>query len=103
MTYVRFLTITMGLCLPTAGRADDKAATPEALVEKLHAARTTGDLKAELSLIGGPHRALVGQAFDILQAAVEFDRALDDRFGKDPACRSEFVPRLGRVLRVELK
>jgi hypothetical protein len=101
---MRILTLAATLWLPAATLADDKAATPEELVGLLQAAEMTGDLKAELPLLGGPHRTLVERAAEVLEAGKAFDKALDDRFGKDPSCRSIFAPpQIAPLRRVELK
>jgi hypothetical protein len=103
MTHMRILTLAVTLWLPAATHADEKAATPEELVALLQAAQKTGDLKAELPFFGGPHRKLNEQAAEVLDAANAFDKALDDKFGKDPNCRSCFALKFKPVKRVELK
>jgi hypothetical protein len=103
MTYMRILTLAAILWLPAVTHADEKAATPEELVALLQAAQKTGELKAELPFLGGPHRKLNEQAVEVLDAANAFDKALDDKFGKDPNCRSCFALEFKPVKRVELK
>ena len=103
MTNMRILTLAAILWIPAATRADEKAATPEELVELWQAASKTGDLKAQLPFLGGPHRKLNEQAIDMLAAANAFDKALDDKFGKDPDCRSCFALQSKPVKRVEMK
>jgi len=103
MTHMRILTLVATLWLPAATRADEKAATPEKLVALWQAALKTGDPKAQLPLLGGPHRSLNEQAVEVLEAAKAFDNALDDKFGKDPNCRSCFALQFKPVKRVELR
>jgi hypothetical protein len=103
MTHMRILTVAATLWLPAATHADEKAATPEELVELWQAALKTGDLKAQLPFLGGPHRKLNEQAIEVLEAAKAFDKALDDKFGKDSNCRSCFALQFKPVKRVELK
>jgi hypothetical protein len=103
MTYMRILTLAAILWLPAVTHADEKAATPEELVALLQAAQKTGDLKAELPFFGGPHRKLNEQAAEVLEAANAFEKALDDKFGKDPNCRSCFALEFKPAKRVELK
>jgi hypothetical protein len=103
MTHMRILTLAATLWIPAATQAGEKAATPEKLVELWQAALKTGDLKAQLPFFGGPHRKLNEQAIEVLDAAMAFDKALDDKFGKDPDCRSCFALQSKPVKRVELK
>jgi hypothetical protein len=103
MTHLRILTLAATLWLPAATRADEKAATPEELVSLLQAALKADDMKAQLPLLGGPHRKLNEQAAEVLEAAKAFDKALDEKFGKDPDCRSCFTLHAKPVKRVELK
>ena len=103
MTHMRILTLAATLWLPAATRADEKATTPEELVALLQAAQKSGDLKAELPLRGGPHRMLFEQAVEVFEAGKAFDKALDDKFGKDPNCRSIFAIQSKPVKQVELR
>lgn len=103
MTHMRILILAATLWFPAATQADEKAATPEELMALLQAAQKSGDLKALLSLFGGPHRKLNEQALEVLEAAKSFDKALDDKFGKDPSCRSCFALEFEPAKRVELR
>ena len=103
MMHMRILTLAATLWIPAVTQADEKAATPEELVELWQAASKTGDLKAQLPFLGGPHRKLNEQAAELLEAAKAFDKALDEKFGKDPNCRSCFAMEFKPVKRVELK
>jgi hypothetical protein len=101
MTRVLALTAVLGFSVATW--AAEKAATPEDLVTLLEAAEKTGDLKAHLALFGGPNRGLVEDALKVMEAGEALDKALDEKFGKDPSYRSSFSPRFEPVKRVELK
>ncbi len=103
MTHMRILTLATTLWLPGATQADEKASTPEELVALLQATQKTDDPKAQLSLLGGPHRKLNEQALEVLEAAKSFDKALDDKFGKDTNCRSCFALEFKPVKRIELR
>jgi hypothetical protein len=103
MTHMRILTLAATLWLPAATQADEKASTPEELVALMQAAQKTDDAKAQLSLLGGPNRKLNEQAMEVLEAAKAFDKTLDDKFGKDPSCRSCFALDFKPVTRIELK
>ena len=103
MTPMRFLLLAAALWVPAPALPGDKAATPEELVVFLQAAQKTGDLKAGLSLLGGPNRVLVEQGIKVCKAGMAFDKALDDKFGKDPGCRSNFALKAEPAKRVELK
>src|SRR5580692_5644702 len=103
MTHMRILTLAATLWLPAAIQAAEKASTPEELVALLQAAQKTDDPKAQLPLLGGPHRKLNEQALEVLEAAKAFDKALDDKFGKDPSCRSFFALQFKPVKRIELR
>jgi hypothetical protein len=99
----RLLALAAVLGFPAAPWAAEKAATPEQLVTLLEAAEKTGDLKAHLALFGGPNRAVVEDALKVMEAGEALDKALDEKFGKDPSYRSTFAPRFDPVKRVELK
>ncbi|HXD89014.1 MAG TPA: RNA polymerase sigma factor [Urbifossiella sp.] len=86
-----------------AAQAGKKAATPEELVALMEAAQKTDDPRAGLPLLGGPHRALNVQAVETLEAAKAFEKALDDKFGKDPSGRPLFPSEFEPVKRIELK
>ena len=86
-----------------ATQADKKAATPEELVTLIEAAQKTDNPRAGLAFLGGPHRTLNVQAVEVLEAAKAFDKALDDKFGKDPNYRPLFPQEFKPVKRVELK
>jgi hypothetical protein len=99
----RLLALTAVLGFPAATWAAEKAATPEELVTLLEAAEKTGNMKAHLSLFGGPNRTLVEDALKVMEAGEALDKALDEKFGKDPSYRSNFAPRFEPAKRVELK
>ena len=103
MMNLRVLILTSTVLLPTTLGAAEKVATPEELVTRLQAAQRTGNPKAVLPYYGGPHRTLNEQAMAILEAATAFEKALDQKFGKDPTCHSMFALPNQPIQRVELK
>lgn len=107
MTHMRILALAVAVWIPVPTHADRTAATPEELVALLQSAQQKGDWKATLPLLGGPNRGLNEQAMNALEAGMAFDKALDDKFGKDPDCRSMFALQSESanepVKRVELK
>ena len=103
MTHMRILALATTLWIPAVIQAAEKAATPEELVELWQAALKSGDPKAQLPFLGGPHRKLIEQAYEVLEAEKAFDKALDDKFGKDSKCRSAFALEFKPAKWVELK
>ena len=95
--------LAAALSIPAATQADDKAATPEKLVELMQVTLKKDDPKAYLHLLGGPHRTLNEQAIEAVETAKAFDKALDDKFGKDPSYRSCFALEFKPVKRVDSK
>lgn len=103
MTHMRMLALVATLWLPPTAQAGEKATTLEELVALLQTARKSGDMRADLPLLGGPHRKLNEQALEVLNAANVFDKALDEKFGKDSNCRSCFALQIEPVKRIELR
>lgn len=96
MSRVGWLVLAAGLGSLVGGgvsaREPKGAATPEELFEKVQAAKKSGDMKAMLALAGGPHRAALEQAVELFKIGEAYEKALDDKFGKDPTYRSRFTP-----------